>query len=794
MAATPTFKIKETVIPKKSRSKAPVEELVDVDAIESDGAGGDADMSSDLSDAPEAVQQAEMEGCVLAEAVLGRPSLLPCSFLVPDHDSSDAEEFVLVEGLNPAPPDHVAKSLEADGPFETAAGEASATEDTPMDASDASQSSQVTLASAVATSKGGHSDEEDNDAPVQKTRLKRFRRRERDDDEVIALDKDDSMFGKGSGVNANLLPPPVKTRSSSSISKPISRPNAAPSDASDSPVEESPRKKQRSATASSSKGKGKAVSDAQEPPVRDLNNPEHLKLFLAEMRKEQRAAEAAEAALQTTATVESPQATNISWPPSPESTPVTPQRKPRAAPVPSQKLQPPLFGSSPLATLSASLPGPSAGNPFAVSAIPSVAVAPVAGQFAVPPPFSSLSATTATIVNRNAEATAPVTSEAVPIEGDFAEPCTESSDTAQDAGSSGDAMTLIDGDFAEPSANVDSDRPITADVYLDDLIAYKNKWDGSAECQVNDPDLQDKAIAHTYAGLPALPKREILASYTQPGSLCIQPGCKGGRVRFCVSRRAVGLTRITVSSAMSFTRDGSFVNPARVDPRNITAIPTKNSGSSMRINIDGRVAICVSPGVLSQSCITRVVETTGHQVRCHKYIYMLFHDQEWERWAAFMCLCFGHPYMYANITAIALQFGTMLLLKNSAAYNDTPPSDSTWMATNMLSPSRPSETPIAHPSPTRTKPVVEYNVKYALKPDDTIPVYNAVGRDFDFLTELPNMAAKLPLWRGEIPQGSFIVTGYTATTYQGSAAGMSDKQEHVGCNLLWIIVCGTAPP
>lgn len=48
----------------------------------------------------------------------------------------------------------------------------------------------------------------------------------------------------------------------------------------------------------------------------------------------------------------------------------------------------------------------------------------------------------------------------------------------------------------------------------------------------------------------------------------------------------------------------------------------------------------------------------------------------------------------------------------------------------------------------------------------------------------------LPRWKGEIPVGSFVVVGYSASTYPGTIGGSGPKVAHLSCNLLWAIVCG----
>jgi hypothetical protein len=73
-----------------------------------------------------------------------------------------------------------------------------------------------------------------------------------------------------------------------------------------------------------------------------------------------------------------------------------------------------------------------------------------------------------------------------------------------------------------------------------------------------------------------------------------------------------------------------------------------------------------------------------------------------------------------------------------------------------------------------------------------VPIYDATNLDFDFHVDLPTLKDKLPLWSEvrEIPFGSFVVAGYTVASYSGKA-GEYGPQKHIGCNLLWAVVCAT---
>ncbi|KAJ6630446.1 hypothetical protein B0H10DRAFT_1774734 [Mycena sp. CBHHK59/15] len=76
-----------------------------------------------------------------------------------------------------------------------------------------------------------------------------------------------------------------------------------------------------------------------------------------------------------------------------------------------------------------------------------------------------------------------------------------------------------------------------------------------------------------------------------------------------------------------------------------------------------------------------------------------------------------------------------------------------------------------------------------------VPVYDARSVLLNFKTDLPRLAEMLEPFQGEIPFGSFVVVGYSATSWNAVPTVNSDgvKQPHLGCNILWAVVIGTPP-
>ena len=71
-----------------------------------------------------------------------------------------------------------------------------------------------------------------------------------------------------------------------------------------------------------------------------------------------------------------------------------------------------------------------------------------------------------------------------------------------------------------------------------------------------------------------------------------------------------------------------------------------------------------------------------------------------------------------------------------------------------------------------------------------MPVYDARDAEaFDVNTDLPNLEAKLPRWREEIPVGSFVVVGFTMTAFFSSS-----REWTLGLNIQWAIIVGIPGP
>ncbi|KAJ7024534.1 hypothetical protein C8F04DRAFT_1270228 [Mycena alexandri] len=332
----------------------------------------------------------------------------------------------------------------------------------------------------------------------------------------------------------------------------------------------------------------------------------------------------------------------------------------------------------------------------------------------------------------------------------------------------------------------DDEPPST--VFLEDLETYKA--DPRAPCGVNDPDLQDPALANSYSDLHPLPAgRQILPAF-DPQGMAGGDGTdlKGGRVKFSSWKRHLRhmLADNSIGALMFKEAEPNFINPSRVSPLKLSRQASAGSSPTHRLMSGSKIAVCVSAIFCSESVVTEAVKIGPKSERMRKWVSGIFHNQEWERFEAIMCLVFGEDVMYSQITPKkAIAFQTMISPDVASSSKDADHRFTVEAPADMFSPI-PSKSPKkASPS----KPV--FKSKTLLAFNDEIPVYDARKVVVDFQADLARLDQVLPRFSGEIPFSSFVVVGYSASSYQGPRSGSNERVAQLGCNLLWIIVCGT---
>ncbi|KAJ7235854.1 hypothetical protein C8J57DRAFT_140235 [Mycena rebaudengoi] len=199
-------------------------------------------------------------------------------------------------------------------------------------------------------------------------------------------------------------------------------------------------------------------------------------------------------------------------------------------------------------------------------------------------------------------------------------------------------------------------------------------------------------------------------------------------------------------------------------------------------------------GMCTQSYITKEVAGNGHPPRFRRYISLMPHNQDWERWQSFHCLVFGEDVLYTPMSRKAIHLGSVLSPAHKTASAPTPlgtPFDEDMFSSPIKS-SKAGLSPYKPPKPEYKFSNSPNSVRYSLNFDVDVPAFDARSVEFDFNKNLSSMASVLKPWKGEIPKGSYVVAGYTAATYMGQVAVRNKASlPSIGCNLVWVIVCGT---
>lgn len=113
--------------------------------------------------------------------------------------------------------------------------------------------------------------------------------------------------------------------------------------------------------------------------------------------------------------------------------------------------------------------------------------------------------------------------------------------------------------------------------------------------------------------------------------------------------------------AMLFqSAEPNFINPSRVSPLDLSSRVSVGSSQTNRLHVGDRVAVCVSALCCTESFISAPKRIGGKSERQRKWISGVFHDQDWERFEALMCLLFAEKVMYAQITDKAISLQTMI--------------------------------------------------------------------------------------------------------------------------------------
>jgi hypothetical protein len=189
---------------------------------------------------------------------------------------------------------------------------------------------------------------------------------------------------------------------------------------------------------------------------------------------------------------------------------------------------------------------------------------------------------------------------------------------------------------------------------------------------------------------------------------------------------------------MTFVQSGPYINPCRISPALCSTEKAGTGVNARRIVVDGKTAVSLMVGMCTGSYITEPVAGNGPDPRSKRYMLLLQHNQEWERWQSFHCLVFGYELLYAQIEDRAIQLGSILspmtkVVKGMNVHKYTTRTDIYFTSagsskfretvkSNMLSPIKPAKIPSTSKQPPKSSYHYNFkpknNVRYTLAHDE----------------------------------------------------------------------------
>ncbi|KAJ7462650.1 hypothetical protein B0H11DRAFT_1923118 [Mycena galericulata] len=452
-----------------------------------------------------------------------------------------------------------------------------------------------------------------------------------DEEDLEAIGPTDSLFARPPGVKASLLPPPLDTRSS--VNKRRLDSDSTLDSASASDVESSPTKRSKS-DKETSRAIDLSVDGPPGPPTLDIE--QYLARYMAAQGP--LLAQSVVRELMPVLTVSIKESVAALTPLHPVGSSAGPSSSALVTPpklVSSSRLRPSALPLTPGAPLM-STPKMSVDSPF--SSLSKVTPRPALSPGSAKDVFGSAPAVSVP------EATPPASHAQLDLTGMF--PFVASSDSSI-VDSAPVAPLTVDAPPPAPAGSSTVDTfPLApaAPSVAEDLGVDLSGFGSFFDVKSTPPAPSDEAtpavdptvfLADLENYKTKFAERYVFASYV-PQNSGSEPS---GNVSFSKWKDAIEhITRVTLTSAMIMTQDGAFINPARISPVQIETRPTSNGSTQRRLYVDGKVAICVSPGMCSESFLVRPHTGGGANGRKRKLIALTLHNQEWERWESFMLI------------------------------------------------------------------------------------------------------------------------------------------------------------
>ncbi|KAJ3525115.1 hypothetical protein NMY22_g10706 [Coprinellus aureogranulatus] len=224
---------------------------------------------------------------------------------------------------------------------------------------------------------------------------------------------------------------------------------------------------------------------------------------------------------------------------------------------------------------------------------------------------------------------------------------------------------------------------------------------------------------------------------------------------------------------IAFTSVNKFGNLARMDISAVFCLQfSANATRYHAVTKDGTPFIFLTTGFLETSQLTKPSPVGLKQ----RFVRIIPHKGEFQRTASAVCTVFGFDSMKTQYARHALQFSTRAEYVQSTP---SKPSSSAGHGKGSVAPGM-----FSGPSSGTGSRMSADN--FSLPHTAQVPVYDARDvEDFNLETDLAHLDSRMPRWNEEIPYGSFVAVGYTATAFYGNA-----REWTLGLNIQWVIVVG----
>ncbi|THU79634.1 hypothetical protein K435DRAFT_875253 [Dendrothele bispora CBS 962.96] len=272
-------------------------------------------------------------------------------------------------------------------------------------------------------------------------------------------------------------------------------------------------------------------------------------------------------------------------------------------------------------------------------------------------------------------------------------------------------------------------------------------------CQVTKTSLQDHLLVKEGVNYNALPplRAGALVSWNTSAP-------RKGHVKFSEWQSlATTADVLFLIDWFKFTRSDAFINPARIDPRELTAYnPSSNYVRQVLFTRDTHApVVCMIPIHVESSILTTFAQTSSSPPKRFRKIDGLLHSQDADRIISVITMVLGeeNSEIAADIVGDVLTFSTRF---------------EPGQAMSNRGSSAPQNR-VFSPSTSGSSTASSLSGSYALPFDADVPVYDGRPVDgtniiFDVDSDLPYIDASLTRYPGEIPSGSFAVIACTITT------------------------------